>query len=275
MSIITDPLSQAHADRPGVFPHWKLVWLLGPKPAFPSIRYEEQLHPWSVNKSQELHCPLLRIWDSKSGSQLRKDNRMLSRAPYQCLTTEEARKTSLATHLDHQIWTRTPYIFFTKSPSAIKELATRRSMKRNRGYQTLTVINPAARLRNGLPILDVAAETKHYGISDPYNKGSEYYVDHYVCLWEVTKEEIVGHYKWKDLVQNKNWYEEVVMPAFRACGGGEKPNSDLTPKSAFDMSTIRESLPSKSSAHTGTYAANLERREQLHQFRYKMVWCIF
>jgi hypothetical protein len=41
---------------------------------------EEQLHPWSVNKFQELDGPLLRIWDVKSGSQLDEDNRMLSNA---------------------------------------------------------------------------------------------------------------------------------------------------------------------------------------------------
>jgi hypothetical protein len=51
-----------------------------------------------------------------------------------------------------------------------------------RGLQTLAVIDSAARLRTGLPILDVAAEMEYYCILDPYKKGSKYYVNHYVCL---------------------------------------------------------------------------------------------
>ena len=129
-------------------------------------------------------------------------------------------------------------------------------ISKRRGVQTLTVIDPAARLKNGLPILDVAAEMEHYCIPDPYNRGSKYYINHYVCLWEVTEEEIVDHYEWEELAKTTNWYEEVIIPAFRKSSGGKKPNSAPTRVSAFDMSTMMESLPSKSLAHTGMYAAN-------------------
>ena len=56
---------------------------------------------------------------------------------------------------------------------------------------------------------------EHYGIADPYGKLNEYYKDHYVCLWEVTKREIVGHWQWNDLIAHKNWYQEIILPAFR------------------------------------------------------------
>ncbi|KAF2676857.1 hypothetical protein K458DRAFT_320966, partial [Lentithecium fluviatile CBS 122367] len=130
------------------------------------------------------------------------------------LVLEQARKDSLAIHLDHKDWTPTPYISFTKSASAIEDLATLR-ISRRRGVQTLTVIDPATRLRSGLPILNVAAAMEYYRIPDPYMRGSQYYIDHYVCLWEVTKEEIVSHYEWEELVETTNWYDEIIMPAFR------------------------------------------------------------
>jgi len=56
---------------------------------------------------------------------------------------------------------------------------------------------------------------EHYGTADPYGKLNEYYKDHYVCLWEVTTREIVGDWQWNDLVGHENWYQEIIMPAFR------------------------------------------------------------
>lgn len=41
---------------------------------------------------------------------------------------------------------------------------------KQRGTQKLTVIDPNSRIRNGLPILDLAAEMDYYKILDPYGK---------------------------------------------------------------------------------------------------------
>lgn len=250
-----DPLSQADVDKLRILTRRKVSQLLGDKFINPSIHSEEQRHPWSVNKPQELDCPLLRIWDGCSGSRPDKDNRMLSRSPNQPLGTEQARKDSLAIHLDHGVWKETPYISFTKSASAIEDLAIYR-MSRGRGLQTLTVIDPAARLRSGLPTLDVAAEMKYYCIPDPYKRGSKYYIDHYVCLWEVTEEEIVGHYKWEELAKTTNWYDEVIIPAFRKFSGRRRSVSAPTRASAFDMSTMMEGLLGKFLNYVSIYAAN-------------------
>jgi hypothetical protein len=255
-------LSQAGDDLSGVPTRKEVAQLLGAYVVNPFVPSEEQRHPWSINKSQELDRPLMRIWDMNSGSRPNEDGRMLSRLPHQPLNTEQARKTFLTTHLDHSIWEPTPYISFTTSASAIEDLAAWRSMKR--GDQTLTAINPATRLRNGLPTLDVAAEMDYYEIPDPYNKGSKYYINHYVCLWGVAEEEIIGHYEWEELSKSSNWYEEVIMPAFYKSDGGKKPESDLIRASAFDMSMMIESLPSKSLTNAGTYAANNESCEQFH-----------
>ena len=156
-----DPLSAAGGDRStGVITRQKVSQLLGADNISPFTQPEERRHPWSVNKSQELDCPLFRTWDDMSGSQPDKHNRMRSRSPNQPIDTHEARRKSLGIHLDHRIWTATPYISFTKSASALEDLAISR-IRRGRGVQTITIIDPAVRLRNGLPILDLAAEMEY------------------------------------------------------------------------------------------------------------------
>jgi hypothetical protein len=186
---------------------------------------EEQLHSWNLDRFQTFDMPFLRIWDDCSGSQPDEKNCMMSRAPCQRLDTIQSRKTSFTTHLNHKDWTPTPYISFTTSAAAVQGLANLRANRNNRGVQTLSVIDPNTRLRDGLPILDVAAEMDHYKIPDPYGKSNQYYNDHYVCLWQVTEREIIGHWQWNDLVAHGNWYQEIIMPAFRQFGRKTVPKS--------------------------------------------------
>jgi len=174
---------------------------------------EEKQRPWSINHFQPFQKPFLKTWDRCSGSQPDDEHRMLSRAPRQRLDTLESRKSSLTTHIDHSKWNPTPYISFTTSPAALKKMANWRASQR--GPQTLTVLDPNARMADGLPILDVLAEMDHYGIKNPYKKLNQYYKDHYLCLWEVTGREIIGHWEWADLVANEQWYHEIILPAFR------------------------------------------------------------
>jgi hypothetical protein len=237
-------IMEASDNRSRILTRQEVSRLLGDGVLNPFVYSEEQHHRWSVNEAQQLDRPLLRIWDINSGSQPDKNNRMLSRLRNKSLDTEQARKDSLAIHLDHRVWTPTPYISFTISASAIEDLAMWR-MSRRRGHQTLTVIDPAARLRTGLPILDVAAEMKYYCIPDPYKKGSQYYVNHYVCLWEVTGEEVVDHYDWEELAKTTNWYDKIVMPTFRKFSERKRPGAAPIRASAFDMSTMMEGLASK------------------------------
>jgi hypothetical protein len=157
----------------------------------PEMSTEELLYPWQHNKSPSLGLPLLRIWDEHSGSKPDKQNRMNSRASNKRLNSIELRRSSLSTHINHRNWTPTPFISFTSSPLAVDELAELRIL--NRGAQTLTAIDPNIRLSNGLPILDLATEMEHYNVPNPYGKRSQYCVDHYICLWQVTENEIIGH----------------------------------------------------------------------------------
>jgi hypothetical protein len=174
---------------------------------------EDLQHSWSNQRFLPFEKPFLRIWDCYSGSQPDNEDRMKSRASRQRLDTWESRKESLATHINHKLWEPTPYISFTTSPAAIQELADRRANRR--GPQTLTVVDPNTRMADGLPILDVCAEMDHYGVKDLYGKSNQYYIDHYLCLWEVTGREIIGHWEWADLVVNEQWYNEIILPAFR------------------------------------------------------------
>lgn len=139
---------------------------------------------------------------------------MLSRAPRQRLDSAQSRKISLATHINHKDWTPTPYISFTGSAEALKELANFRNCSGKRSNQTLIVIDPDIWLRNGRPILNVAAEMEHYGIPDPYGKSNKYYIDYYVCVWEVTTQEVVGQWDWDALSAHEEWYNEIVMSSY-------------------------------------------------------------
>lgn len=129
------------------------------------------------------------------------------------LDTYEKRRNSLAKHLDYQDWTPGPYISFTTNPAEIRNHVMRRG--KDRGPYKLTVVDPNKRINEGLPILDVLAEMESYGIQDPYRRCNQYYVDEHVCLWQVTEAQIVGQFEWVDLEQNDNWYQEIIMPAFR------------------------------------------------------------
>ncbi|KAI1162132.1 hypothetical protein F5B18DRAFT_625360 [Nemania serpens] len=152
---------------------------------------EEEAHPWRVRRRQVFREPLLRAWDSRSGSQPEDDGFMRSRAPEMRLDDRESRRNSLSIHFDYQNWTPTPYISFTTSASRVEDLVARRINKR-RG-QMITVIDPNIRVQNGLPILDAKAEMDHYEIKDPYGEYGQYYYDEYLCLWQVTAAETVGH----------------------------------------------------------------------------------
>lgn len=257
--MLMDSLSQANDARSVVRTRQRVSQLLGANPINPFIRLnsEELRHPWSVNEHQRLDFPLLRIWDMNSGSQPDEEtgNRMLSTSPNQPLDTRKGRIDSLENHLDHSIWEPTTYISFNKSASAIERLA-RNRINRGWGAQKLIVIDPAVRLKKGLPVLDVAAEMNYYGILDPYNGRGQYHIDHYVCLWAVSEEEVVGRYDdwdWEELANTTNWYEEIIMPAFRDFRGEMEPEPTPTHASTFDMSTMMESLPRKSLNYTQTF----------------------
>lgn len=143
---------------------------------------------------------------------------MLARASKQRLDTFEARKESLERHADWTKWDMpTPYISFSKTPQAVERNATIRA-RNGRQSQKLTVIVPSLRFLTGLPTLDFHAEMQHYGVADPYNKDYAYYKDDYLCVWEVTPLEIVGHWDWEELSRNPNWYEDIILPAFRNHG---------------------------------------------------------
>ena len=112
-----------------------------------------------------------------------------------------------------------------------------------RGPHTLTVVDPNVRVKKGLPILDVAAEMRHYGIEDPYQKGGQYYKHHYVCLWQVSREEVVGEWQWDDLATHQDWYEDIIIPAFRQHHGETVRNAAV--KEPFNLSSLASALPGK------------------------------
>ncbi len=178
---------------------WSRAWI-------PALR---ALFPGSV-LDQLWDSVLLRTSDARSGSQPNAQHRMLARAARMALDTEKARRDTLTTHADHGIWEDTPYISFTKSPEALQSLAESR-MNRNRGDQRIVVVDPRIRLEIGLPVLHYKEEMAYYEIQSRYER--DYWDGHYLCLWEVTPEEVVGVWEWDDLRSELNWFEEIIMPA--------------------------------------------------------------
>ena len=160
--------------------------------------------------------------------------------------TQEARKLSLQTHINHAIWEPTPYISFTTSADSVSELAGTRAQRPSRGTKTLTVVDPGLRIRKRLSVLKIAAEMDFYPILDPYGRGDQYYADHYVCLWEVTPEEILAHWDWSDLAIDDCWYEEIIMPSFLQFRGkkglSNAHRASLVSDSAFDTSALLTGL---------------------------------
>lgn len=115
-------------------------------------------------------------------------------------------------YTDHQIWSDTPYISFTNSPKSLQELADWR-VTRNRGDQKIVVVDPQARFQLGLPILSCSDEMAHYDIQSRYQRN--YWHNHYLCLWEVTPQEVVDIWDWTDLRKESNWYEDIIKPALQ------------------------------------------------------------
>lgn len=217
------------------FTREKADYLLGTKhwDYPPTSKYEEFRHPWSINDRTlswvgrgdygpffgsvpAVSGPLMRVWDCMSGSQPDESYRMLARAPYEHLRTYEARRETLETHINHRHWTPTPYISFSSDPERLGLLARIRNAKGNRGSQSLVVIDPEVRRRCGLPFVGVAKEMQHYKIERPeHHRDADYSFGHYVCLWEVTPAEVVGHCAWDDIGDYNSWYKDIVIPAIR------------------------------------------------------------
>ncbi|KAL2831917.1 hypothetical protein BJY01DRAFT_239941 [Aspergillus pseudoustus] len=197
---------------------------------------EEHVHPWGSVFSANPNLPLLRTWDEFSGSQPTETGKMLARSPRERLDTLNARKTFLSIHPNHRIWEPTPFISFTQSPQQLQKIAKKREERRNR-FQTITVINPMVRIQKGLPMLSMEIEMDQYGVPDPYPQANEYHKDHHICLWEVTEEEFVGNWDWRSLVESDRWYEQIILPAFRAHNEKHDARGE-----AFKMTELQDAL---------------------------------
>ncbi|KAI1387843.1 uncharacterized protein F4822DRAFT_444383 [Hypoxylon trugodes] len=170
---------------------------------------EENRHSWKAPSELPFRGPLLRVWNRNSGSRPEEDGRMIARDQNMCLGSSQSRRESLSIHVDHGNWSKgTPYISFTNSETRIEELIQKWSKKGRKDFM-LTAINPNIRIRKGLPILDVTAEMNRYEIEDPYGREGEYYKDEYVCLWQVTTDEIIGHWEWNELKYDLDWYQKI------------------------------------------------------------------
>lgn len=113
--------------------------------------------------------------------------------------------------------------------------------KRKRA-QYLTVVNPRIRAAKRLPLLDMAEEMAYYRIFNPYGR-SDYYRNHYICLWEATEEEVVGTWAWEDLCKDANWYENVILLEYSI--HNQKAHTTYEDDEKLDLSELGIALPGK------------------------------
>jgi hypothetical protein len=219
---------------------------------------EERFHPWRPNITTGPHnpfCdyapqttftqPFLRRWDHYSGSHPDEQGRMQARDSRRRLHTRAVRVETLTWHANYQNWEHdTPFVSFASSQSRLTDFMNSRNWKVE---STLTVVNPNVRIARRLPMINMGAEMRHYNVLDPYDRDYAYYDDEYLHLWEVTPEEIVGHWDWDELSQNPEWYEEVVLPAFRR--HDEEFLEGMAVQDGFDMTSMQDALPGKFSTY--------------------------
>lgn len=192
---------------------------------------------WPSDYGDVWERPLLRIWDKWSGSQPSRNDRMLARDKRGSLNTFDLRRVSLLQHASYKVREPTPYISFTNSANRAQAIAEFRKaggqqgQRKPRPGQCLTVVDPRSSFRLGLPVLKYKDEMHYYGLQDPYRRDFSHYEDEYLCLWEVTPEEVVGTWEWDELIKKKDWYGEVVQPALLKHRAGEPRRSPGVPRS--------------------------------------------
>ncbi|KAJ5640493.1 hypothetical protein N7528_000118 [Penicillium herquei] len=168
--------------------------------------------------------PLLRTWDEHSRNKIDESGRILASAPRQPLRTKQSRKLALAIHASRNKSKPTPFISCTHDKYTAEHYA---RMKSRRGTQMLTVIDLMVRVEKRLPVLQMRSEAYYYNVINKCQCGMRgdsysYYLNHQLCLWEVTKEEIVGTWAWEDLWKYPDWYGEVILPAYIAHSEGAR-----------------------------------------------------
>ncbi|KAF5239385.1 hypothetical protein FAUST_4950 [Fusarium austroamericanum] len=160
--------------------------------------------------------PLLRTYDRMSGSLPDESGDMYARAPDMPLRTSQARQSTLDTHIRNDEWSAIPYISFTPSPEALENFANFRRTQPYRKNQTIVVIDPMVRLEAHRLVINYGEEKRYYNIKVPYNLSQKELDSHYICLWEVRADEVVGHWSWDELSSKPNWYDDVVLPALKS-----------------------------------------------------------
>ncbi|KAJ5557921.1 hypothetical protein N7513_003507 [Penicillium frequentans] len=124
--------------------------------------------------------------------------------------------------------------------------------KRKRA-QYLTVVNPRIRAAKRLPLLDMAEEMAYYRIFNPYGR-SDYYRNHYICLWEATEEEVVGTWAWEDLCKDANWYENVILLEYSI--HNQKAHTTYEDDEKLDLSELGIALPALDEHTEGEYSSD-------------------
>jgi hypothetical protein len=159
----------------------------------------------------------------------------------------------LTNHTNHAIWEGTPYISFTDSQTSLQDLADFRS-RRGRGSQNIVVVDPRVRFELGLPVLQCREEMKHYRVNSPHK--CEYWRDHYLYLWEVRPEEVVGIWDWNHLRGEAGWLKKIIIPAVEK-HREDRGRKEIGNQMKDHMHQCNDRLPSKVAPVSFHFETNL------------------
>ncbi|PYH96509.1 hypothetical protein BO71DRAFT_439468 [Aspergillus ellipticus CBS 707.79] len=179
---------------------------------------EEAFHTWT-QLSTGLTYPLLMTQNHDCSNIHHKGEGMLSGSPDAHLSNAETRTGHLTRHMNAspnaRATTKGPFLHFTLDPDRLSDIASSLGSRTGKA-QTITVISPLVRAVVGLPVLNLEDELWYYEVELPGGKVAyRAYDEDFLCLWQITEPEIVGHWEWEDLKGIEGWYGKIVMPAFK------------------------------------------------------------
>jgi hypothetical protein len=181
-----------------------------------------QEHPWTNRqiafdgKSRVFHDPNVWVFFS---SALREQHQDLAEYPFGHRERPPFEPVSNPPWIDGHRW-KSPFIPVSTSPSWIAYQAAREKQliletkpaKPPRQYLILT--DPRVRLREGLPIINFDEEATYFDLAREL-WGYTRHESTWLCLYQVTRAEIVWIWRWDDLKDDVHWYENTVKPALR------------------------------------------------------------
>lgn len=183
--------------------------------------------------------------DSSKGNIKSPEGGLTSQAFDYLLYTSKQRADALRNHANYRSRKATPFVSTTTSPDEIAKNHLPHLFQRAAVGEPfngrIMIINAHARLAAGMPVISLKNELEHYKVHTPYCTVEDlvpknpFFDNEHLLLFRANQEEIVGVWRWKELVEWSNkhgytvlesdpdggverifkkWFKAVAVPAF-------------------------------------------------------------